>query len=95
MNTNMPVQPSIFVRGSLTMATSGHWFKTILTSQFASGREIYIDLSDVNEVDSSALAFLTSVKRLMSAKGFEIKWTNVPNLLHNVASIYEAEELLV
>ena len=83
----------VHVTGRLTMTTSGRWLKTILADKTTFQDVVCVDLSGVTDVDSSALAFVASVRRLMSEKGRKVEWLNVPSSVHNVANIYDAEAI--
>ncbi len=86
---------TVSVSGQLTLATSGGWFQKIVAQGTAHGQVLRIDLSGVTEVDSSALAFITSVHRVMAQKGCQIEWQQIPDTLRNVAHIYDADKIFV
>ena len=77
------------------MATSGTWFHKIVSQKTVLPDRISIDLSGVTDVDSSALAFVASLRRVLSEAGHEVEWVNVPANVHDVAAIYEAETIFV
>ena len=81
------------VSGGLTMATSGAWLKMILSDRSISSHGLCVDLAGVTDVDSSALAFVSSVERLLSEKGCKVQWLNVPAHVLGVAHIYGAETI--
>ena len=75
------------------MATSGAWLKTILAHPSQSVQSVRVDLAGVTDVDSSALAFVSSVERLLSQQGRKVQWLNVPVSVLGVAYIYGAEKI--
>ena len=89
VSASLPVVVS--VSGRLTIATSGLWLKKILAQKTAGLSVLGVDLADVTDVDSSALAFVTSVGRLMAEHNCKVEWLNVPDIMHGVAAIYGAE----
>ena len=95
MTEAVSLSAPVLVTGSLTMATSGTWLKEILADKTGDQNVVRVDLSGVTEVDSSALAFVTSVRRLMSEKGRKVEWMNVPVIVHDVANIYDADTIFV
>jgi ABC-type transporter Mla MlaB component len=100
MSGAAPSSGAVVITGRLTMATSGGWLKKIVAKKSPDQntdvqKTLLVDLSGVTEVDSSALAFVTSVHRLMALQNCRVEWLNVPAVIHGVASIYGADDLFV
>lgn len=93
MSGHSPLEYCVRVNGGLTMATSGAWLKKIMADQSPSSRGLCVDLAGVTEFDSSALALVSSVERLMSEKGCKVQWINVPASILGVAHIYGADTI--
>jgi ABC-type transporter Mla MlaB component len=93
MSDHSPSTHLVRVTGGLTMATSGAWLKTILAHPSQSVQSVRVDLAGVADVDSSALAFVSSVERLLSQQGRKVQWLNVPVSVLGVANIYGAEKI--
>jgi ABC-type transporter Mla MlaB component len=93
MNDRSPSTHLVRVTGGLTMATSGSWLKTILADRSISSDGVRIDLAGVTDVDSSALAFVSAVERLLCQRGCVVQWLNVPASVLGVAHIYGAEAI--
>ena len=55
---------------------------------------IAIDLSGVNEADSSALSLLLEWQRAAKARGFRIKYSGLPDNLRSLAQVYGVLDLL-
>ncbi|MBS0309488.1 MAG: STAS domain-containing protein [Proteobacteria bacterium] len=53
-----------------------------------------IDLSDVNTVDSSAVAALIAWRRAALQQGKVLSFTNLPANLHSLAALYGVADLL-
>ena len=93
MKGHSPLSHHVQVNGGLTMATSGAWLKKILSDPAPVSHGLCVDLAGVTDVDSSALAFISSVERLLSEKGCKVQWLNVPASVVGVANIYGAETI--
>jgi ABC-type transporter Mla MlaB component len=98
MSTLAPVSGAVTVTGRLTLATSGDWLKKVLAQNVLaqkgpSQKILSVDLAGVTEIDSSALAFVTSVHRLLSEQNCQVEWLNIPASIHGVATIYGADNL--
>ena len=53
-----------------------------------------VDLAEVGELDSSALALLLALLREAKAAGRELAFVNLPEGLRTIARLYGVEELL-
>ena len=93
MNGHSNSARHVRINGGLTMSTSGPWLKKILSDPQSVSYGLCVDLAGVTDVDSSALAFVSSVERLLSEKGCKVQWLNVPASVLGVASIYGAEAI--
>ena len=91
MSGEASLSATVSVTGRLTIATSGLWLKKALAQKTAAHTTLTVDLAGVTEVDSSALAFVTSLGRLMAAQNCKVDWLNVPAVMHGVAAIYGAD----
>jgi ABC-type transporter Mla MlaB component len=93
MSKQAPLSGAVTVTGRLTMATSGGWLKKVLAQKGPSQKILSVDLAGVTEIDSSALAFVTSVHRLLTQQKCQVEWLNIPASIHGVATIYGADDL--
>jgi phospholipid transport system transporter-binding protein len=59
-----------------------------------SGVDIYVDLADVTESDSSGLALVIEWLRLARQRGQRMNFANLPKQLLALARISEVEELI-
>jgi len=87
-----PAAGGLRVRGPVTLATvqglldQGH--------QFLAGTSLRIDLSDVREADSSAVALMLAWTREGAARGIPITFENLPRSMRTLIGLYEVGELL-
>ncbi len=56
--------------------------------------DIRIDLSGVTEVDSSAVALLTTLIRQTEMRGSRVRLESIPQSIFDIAGIYDADALL-
>lgn len=63
---------------------------------FASSREqrIDIDCAEVTEVDSAALSLLFEWARVLSKQGKSLRYSNLPQNMRSLASVYEVQDLI-
>lgn len=60
----------------------------------ANATDILIDLSGVTEVDSSAVALLTTLIRQTETRGSRVRLESVPQSIFDIAGIYDVGALL-
>ena len=82
----------LFVRGAVTLENVTRWREEGLGAIDRDG--IVIDLSGVEEADSSALSLLMEWQRAAKARGFRIKYTGLPANLRSLAQVYGVLDLL-
>lgn len=85
-----PVRLSL--SGPLTMNSVGKCYRAL--TRPSNGTDIQIDLSGVTELDSSAIALLTTLIRQMETSGFRVRLEQVPQSIFDIAGIYDADALL-
>ena len=78
--------------GPLTMNSVGQCYRAL--TRPSNGTDIQIDLSGVTEVDSSAIALLTTLIRQTETSGFRVHLENVPQSIVDIAGIYDVSALL-
>lgn len=82
----------LLVRGAVTLGDVTRWRAAGLQAIDRDG--LTIDLSGVNEADSSALSLLLEWQRAAKARGFRIKYSGLPDNLRSLAQVYGVLELL-
>ena len=78
--------------GPLTMNSVGKCYHALTLPHTAT--DIRIDLSGVTEVDSSAVALLTTLIRQTEMRGSRVRLESIPQSIFDIAGIYDADELL-
>ncbi len=78
--------------GPLTMNSVGKCYNALTLPHTAT--DIRIDLSGVTEVDSSAVALLTTLIRQTEMRGSRVRLESIPQSIFDIAGIYDADELL-
>ena len=78
--------------GPLTMNSVGKCYHALTLPSTAT--DIRIDLSGVTEVDSSAVALLTTLIRQTEMRGSRVRLESIPQSIFDIAGIYDADELL-
>ena len=78
--------------GPLTMNSVGKCYNALTLPHTAT--DIRIDLSGVTEVDSSAVALLTTLIRQTETKGSHVRLESIPQSIFDIAGIYDADALL-
>jgi phospholipid transport system transporter-binding protein len=87
-----PAGGRLHVRGPVTLATvqglldQGH--------QVLAGTGMRVDLSGVNEADSSAVALMLAWTREAAARGIPITFENLPQSVRTLIDLYDVGELL-
>ncbi len=78
--------------GPLTLAT----VKRSLDSFSSSSRKrsVILDLSRAGPFDSSALAFIATMKRRAAKQGASFTLRNVPDAIRSLAEIYDLQEFI-
>jgi len=78
--------------GPLTMNSVGKCYNALTLPHTET--DIRIDLSGVTEVDSSAVALLTTLIRQTEMRGSRVRLESIPQSIFDIAGIYDADELL-
>jgi phospholipid transport system transporter-binding protein len=78
--------------GPLTMNSVGKCYHALTLPYTAT--DIRIDLSGVTEVDSSAVALLTTLIRQTETRGSRVCLESIPQSIFDIAGIYDADALL-
>ena len=78
--------------GPLTMNSVGKCYNALTLPHTAT--DIRIDLSGVTEVDSSAVALLTTLIRQTEMRGSRVRLESIPQSIFDIAGIYDADALL-
>jgi phospholipid transport system transporter-binding protein len=80
------------LRGSITLAT----VQGLLDQgpQVFAGPAVRVDLSGVNEADSSAIALMLAWTREAAARGMLIAFENLPQSVRTLIDLYDVGELL-
>ena len=81
------------MRGALRFTTVTALLK-LGTAAIAAGRAAVIDLSGVQEGDSSGLALLIEWLSVAKAAGRDLRYQNLPAQLQQLARLSDVEELL-
>jgi len=101
MNAGTPVSPDTrfvaeggrwTIAGALTFGDAAAVFEA--SHALALPGSGVIDLSGLEQADSSALAVMLALKRRAVAEGARLQFTSVPQGLHALAHVYGIEELL-
>ena len=79
-------------QGSLTMASAGKAFRDI--EKIPAENTIIIDLSGVEQIDSSAIALLVTALHTARLKGQTVRLRSVPNHIMQFAEIYGLHQAL-
>jgi len=82
----------LLVRGAVTLENATRWREAGLQAIDRDG--VVIDLSGVEEADSSALSLLLEWQRAAKARGFRVRYTGLPANLRSLAQVYGVLELL-
>ena len=78
--------------GPLTMNSVGQCYRDL--HRPANATDILIDLSGVTEVDSSAVALLTTLIRQTETRGSRVRLESIPQSIFDIAGIYDVAALL-
>lgn len=65
-----------------------------LIAQLADGDDLVVDLQDVREVDSAALAIVFAWQRELQAKGRRLRLDNAPASVVSLAGMYGVTDLV-
>mgnify|MGYP006298459605 CR=1 FL=1 len=59
------------------------------------GDSLTVDLATVTEVDSAAVSLLLEWRRMAQARGFSIRYVNLPKNLNSLAELYGVRDIIV
>jgi phospholipid transport system transporter-binding protein len=79
-------------QGSLTMASAGKAFRDI--EKISAQNTVIIDLSGVEQIDSSAVALLVTTLQTARLKGQTVRLQPIPRHVMQFAEIYGLREAL-
>ena len=82
----------LFVRGTVTLENVTRWREAGLAAIDRDG--IIVDLSGVEDADSSALSLLLEWQRAAKSRGFRVTYRGLPANLQSLAQVYGVLELL-
>ena len=82
----------LLIRGSITLAEATRWREAGLKEIDRDG--LTLDLAGVEEADSSALSVLFEWQRAAKARGYQLKYANMPNNLRSLADVYGVLDLI-
>ena len=80
------------VRGAITLADVTRWREAGLKEIDRDG--LTIDLSGVEEADSSALSLLLEWHRAAKTRGFRVTFANLPENMRSLAEVYGVLDLV-
>lgn len=80
------------VEGELTRDTCSHQISLAHLALERGAREI--DLSEVERVDSTALAYWMSLQRWSQARDIELSWSGLPQQMLSIAQLVGVDELI-
>jgi len=80
------------ISGRLTLDTATAYFNKGL--QLAEGKDLIIDLVNVEAVDSSAVSLMLAWLRSAQRKNVKLSFINVPDNLRSLANLYGVAESL-
>lgn len=81
------------VRAAMTMANAAA-LRPALAAHLAQGA-IEVDLAEVSELDSSALAVMFEWRRAAAARNCAVRYVGVPTNLKTLADLYGVADLLL
>ena len=79
--------------GSLTYANAGTVLAAAAELSLPTGGEV--DLTDVEAIDSAAVAVLLALKRRSAIEGRSLSFSHIPPVLVALADLYGVNEMLV
>jgi len=82
----------IVLRGAITFAHAARWRDAVVKELDRDG--LVLDLAAVEESDSTALSLMLECTREAKARGFGIRFANLPTNLRSLAEVYGVLELL-
>ena len=82
------------IRGALTFESVPHLYREGATLIADAGAVQWVDLADVQAVDSAGLALLLEWQASRKPSGAELKFVNAPDSLVSLARLAEATDLL-
>lgn len=59
------------------------------------GPSLTVDLAAVTDVDSAAVSLLLEWRRMAQARGFPLRYVNLPKNLNSLAELYGVREIIV
>jgi len=80
------------VRGSITLADVTRWRAEGLALIDRDG--LVVDLAGVEEADTSALSLLLEWHREARARGYHVRYENMPENMTSLANVYGVQELI-
>jgi phospholipid transport system transporter-binding protein len=82
----------LVLSGAITFNDALEWRESVLKEIDRDG--LVIDLSGVNEADSAALSLLLEWHREASARGYAVRYANLPQAIRSLAELYGVSSLI-
>jgi phospholipid transport system transporter-binding protein len=82
----------LVLSGAITFNDALEWRESVLKQIDRDG--LVIDLSGVNEADSAALSLLLEWHREASARGYGVRYANLPEAIRSLAEVYGVSSLI-
>jgi phospholipid transport system transporter-binding protein len=82
----------LVLSGAITFDDALEWRESVVKEIDRDG--LVIDLSGVNEADSAALSLLLEWQREAKARGFAVRYANLPDTIRSLAEVYGVASLI-
>jgi phospholipid transport system transporter-binding protein len=82
----------LVLSGAITFNDALEWRESVLKEIDRDG--LVIDLSGVEEADSAALSLLLEWRREASARGYAVRYANLPEAIRSLAELYGVSSLI-
>ena len=82
----------LVLSGAITFNDALEWRESVLKEIDRDG--LVLDLSGVDEADSAALSLLLEWRREASARGYAVRYANLPEAIRSLAELYGVSSLI-
>jgi phospholipid transport system transporter-binding protein len=82
----------LLLSGSITFNDALEWREAVLKELDRDG--LVIDLAGVEEADSAALSLLLEWRREAKARGYGLRYANLPQAIRSLAEVYGVSALI-
>jgi phospholipid transport system transporter-binding protein len=82
----------LLLSGSITFNDALEWREAVLKELDRDG--LVIDLAGVEEADSAALSLLLEWRREAKARGYRLRYANLPQAIRSLAEVYGVSSLI-